>query len=65
MFMKLETLRDEDETSDRLKFLKQQKKLKDQKLGKIEDNFFLDEELEDVKQGIGYEEVRFDEEGVA
>ena len=52
-------LREEDETDDRMKFLK---KLKDDKTGAEEENFFLDEELEDARMGKGYEEMRFDED---
>ena len=57
IYTKLQALRDEDESDDRMKFLK---KLKDDKTGAEEENFFLDEELEDAKNGKGYEEMRFD-----
>ena len=42
IYIKLQALREEDETDDRLKFLK---KLKDDKSGHEEENFFLEEEL--------------------
>ena len=48
-------LREEDESDDRMQFLK---KLKDD-TGNEEDNFFLEDEIEDAKQGKGYEEMNY------
>jgi hypothetical protein len=58
-YKKLNILREEDDSNDRMKFLK---KLKDD-AGNEEDNFFVDEEVEDAKNGKGYEELDFDHEG--
>jgi hypothetical protein len=52
-------LRDEVQSKDNLQYLK---KLKDDKTGIEEDNFFLEEELE-AKDGDGYEEMDIKEDG--
>jgi hypothetical protein len=52
-------LRDEVQSKDNLQYLK---KLKDDKTGIEEDNFFLEEELE-AKDGDRYEEMDIKEDG--
>jgi hypothetical protein len=52
-------LRDEVQTKDNLQFLK---KLKDDKTGVEEENFFLEDELE-AKDGDGYEEMDIKDDG--
>jgi hypothetical protein len=61
IFIKLQALRDEDDSGDRLQFLKKQQMLKE--LGTEETNFFLEEEIEDARNGKGYEEVQIEEDG--
>lgn len=39
------------------------KKLKDDQTGQEEENFFLEDELDNAKQGKGYEEINMDDEG--
>ena len=39
------------------------KKLKDDATGAEEENFFLEDELEDARNGKGYEELNMDGEG--
>lgn len=39
------------------------KKLKDDFTGAEEENFFLEDELEDARKGKGYEEINMDEDG--
>lgn len=52
-------MRDEVQSKDNLQYLK---KLKDDKTGIEEDNFFLEEELE-AKDGDRYEEMDIKEDG--
>lgn len=52
----------EDVSDDRMQFLK---KLKDDQTGTEEENFFLEDELEDARNGKGYEEINMDEDGRA
>ena len=62
IYTKLQALRVEDVTDDRMQFLK---KLKDDCTGTEEENFFLEDELEDARNGKGYEEINMDEDGRA
>jgi hypothetical protein len=58
IYIKLQALRDEDDSQDRVNFIKRQKMENSE-----EDNFFLEEEIEDAKNGKGYEEVQIEEDG--
>lgn len=58
IYNKLQALRDEDDSNDRVQFLKKQKLM-----GLEEKNFFLEEEIEDARNGKGYEEVQIEEDG--
>ena len=60
IYTKLQALREEDDTDDRIALLK---KFKDDKTGNEEENFFLEDELDNAKQGKGYEEINMDEDG--
>lgn len=62
IYTKLQALRVEDVSDDRMQFLK---KLKDDQTGTEEENFFLEDELEDARNGKGYEEINMDEDGRA
>jgi hypothetical protein len=55
IYIKLQALRDEDDSNDRKNFLTKQKALiaSDDE----EANFFLEDEIEDARLGKGYEEV--------
>lgn len=54
--MKLEALRQEDDSEDRLKFLKKSKQIE-------EENFFLEEDLPKPGDPDGFEDVNMDEQG--
>lgn len=54
IYMKLVLLKEEDESKMRKVY---PKTLKNDNTGVEEENFFLEEELEDARKGIGYEEV--------
>jgi len=56
----LAALREEDSSEDRIGFLK---RLKDDFTGAEEENFFLEDELEDARTGKGYEEINMEQDG--
>jgi len=58
LYAKLQALRSEDESDDRSKFYKLKYNNGDE-----EDNFFLQDELENAAKGNGYEEINMNAEG--
>ena len=49
-------LREEDQSKDTISYLKKQQKLTNSD-GLEEDNFFLEDEIEDARTGKGYKEL--------
>ena len=61
IYTKLIDLREEDQSKDTISYLKKQQKLTNSD-GLEEDNFFLEDEIEDARTGKGYKELEEEED---